>query len=343
MRRIWVVLMVVGLLAGPGWAVEVDEIIANFEDSQNWVKSAMVSFKVQKKASDPKIADMFEFVADKSYDYEAMFINGELFGKNAGALADLTKVIGQNVLAVLHKITTDDKKTLFKPTWIGYQSKADRRVSNWFCLIMGDHVKTYLTRVDPKAKLDEIGADPLQLNLLDKKYYNFEIAKDLGTKVILNVTPKPEAQTNIVNGQIELAKLKVDSLSAWYVTRISGTMTNGTTGTTEFGGHRVAAAPVGGYVLYSDDGKLRGPVPVVSLAAATEMAANPEMKLYVFATSIKSVTQQKSKDVAEYEVQLQTNVKHLHINPTPEVMAQYIQKDRLETLIKVAKKVVASH
>ncbi len=93
------------------------------------------------------------------------------------------------VLAVVHKLATDEHKKLFKPTWLGLHTPTDKKVSNWFCLIMGNHPKTYLTRVDQRAKLDEIGTDPLQMNLLDKRWFTFQVAKDLG-----NCGPEGAAQ-----------------------------------------------------------------------------------------------------------------------------------------------------
>lgn len=343
MRRFWLVGVVLAVLAVPAWATTADELLGYFEESQDWVKSAMVAFKVQKKASSEAVADMFEFVSDRSYDYEGLIIDGSEYGNGAGPMDPLVSTIGKGVVAVLHKLATDDDKKLFKPTWVGYHTPDDKRVSNWFCLIMGDHTKTYLTRIDPRAKLDEIGADPLQFNILDKNLFDFSIAKDLGNRVILKMTPKNQANTNVAEALIEMAKLQIGSVSTWYVTRVSGTLKNGTTGVTDYGDFRVVAAPAKEYVCWSEDGKLTGKYPVWGIGTALREQVAGDAKLYVFPTTIKSVSSQKGGQMGDYDVTLLTNIRRLHINPSPEAMLKHIRPDRLKTLVKVAKKVVSNH
>ena len=344
MRKFLALFAFFSLLLAPVWGITADQLVKHFEDNQKWVQSAMVSFQVLKQTSDPQVADLYEFVSDKSYDYEGMVINGADFAsKDAGPMANLAKAIGKGVLAVIHKLATDDNKKLFKPTWIGYNTPGDKRVSNWFCMIMGDHTKTYLTRVDQRSKLDEIGTDPLMMNILDKNLFKFEVVKDLGNRVTLRVAPKPEAKSNLKEAIVELAQLKIGNAETWYATKINGTLLTGATGVTEFGNFRVAIAPVGGYIAYGNDGSLKSAFPIMDIGTATKQApANDEKKAFIFATQIKNTSYQKNNG-KEYEVKLITTIKHLHINPDTAAMAQYIQPKRLETLEKVAKKVVGNH
>ncbi|MBF0502034.1 MAG: hypothetical protein HQM09_17980 [Candidatus Riflebacteria bacterium] len=343
--RLSIVLVALAVLVSPAiWAVTADELVKHFEESQKWVKSAMVAFQIQKKASDPKIADLYEFVSDKSYDYEAMVVNGDEY-KNAdkGTLNNLLNTIGNGVLAVVHKLATDDHKNLFKPTWIGYHTPGDKRVSNWFCLIMGNQIKTYLTRVDQRSKLDEIGADPLQMNLLNKDFFSFEVAKDMGDHAILRITPKAGADSNVKEAMVELSKVQIGNTYTWYATKISGTLTTGATGVTEFGNIRAAIAPVGAYIGWAADSSPIGNIPVDSIGAIQQKQVNGDDKIFVFATQIKNTTYQKASDGGEYEVTLLTNFKRLHINPPVDTIAQYVTSSRLPTLEKITRKVVASH
>ncbi len=345
MRKLAFGLFLCLLVAPAALAVTADEIVAHFEESQNWVKSGMAAFKVLKQTSDPRIADMYDFVTDKSYDYEGLIIDGsEYLNADRGPLAPLLDVIKDGVLAVIHKLATDEHKKLFKPTWVGYHTPNDKKISNWFCLIMGDHTKTYLTRVDPRAKLDEIGTDPLQMNVFDKRWFTFSIAKDLGTKVVLKVTPKAGAPANFREAQIEMGRLLIGEAVTWYVTRISGSLNTGASGVTEFGDFRVAAAVPGKqYIGWSNDGKQLGTVPVWGMATALQQKIAPDQKLFVFATQLKTTTYQSSREVKDYEVRLVTGIQRIHINPPLDVVAQYIQPKRLETLTKVARKIVAQH
>lgn len=344
MRRCFSVLVLFCLLVAPVWAINADQVVKHFEESQKWVKSAMCAFKVHKKASDSKISDLYDFVSDKTYDYEAMIVNGAEYLNGAnGPMGSLMSNIGDGVLAVVHKLATDDHKKLFKPTWIGYHTSADKRVSNWFCLIMGNHVKTYLTRVDQRSKLDEIGADPLVMNILDKNLYQFEVVKDKGDRISLRVTPRSQAQSNVKQALVELAKITIGGAETWYATKITGTLTTGATGVTEFGGHQVAIAPVGTYIGFDAKGEQLGSVPVTGISTALRQSATAGQKIYIFPTYIKSTTYQSSPEVREYEVSLTTTISRLHINPSVETMAQYITDRRLGALEKIAKKVVAGH
>lgn len=344
MRRCLSVLVLFCLLVAPTWAINVDQVIKHFEDSQKWVKSAMCSFKVTKKASDSKISDLYDFVSDKTYDYEAMVINGAEYLNGAnGPMGTLMSTIGDGVLAVVHKLATDDHKKLFKPTWLGYHTPGDKRVSNWFCLIMGNHVKTYLTRVDQRSKLDEIGADPLVMNILDKNLYKFDVAKDKGDRITLRVTPRPQALSNVKEALVELAKIAIGGEETWYATKITGTLTTGATGVTEFGGHQVAVAPIGTYICYDAKGEQLGNTPVTGISTALRQSVTAGQKIFIFPTYIKSTTYQNSSEVREYEVSLTTTINRLHINPSVETMAQYITNQRMGTLEKISKKVVAGH
>ncbi|RCK75970.1 MAG: hypothetical protein OZSIB_3700 [Candidatus Ozemobacter sibiricus] len=326
-------------------AVTADEIVAHFEENQNWTKCAMAAFKVLKKASDPRIADMYEFVSDKTYDYEGLIIDGsEYQNAERGPLDGLLSVINDGVLAVIHKLATDEHKKLFKPTWLGFHTPTDKKVSNWFCLIMGNHTKTYLTRVDQRAKLDEIGADPLQMNLLDKRWFTFQVVKDLGNRAVLKVLPKSGAPVNVKEATIEVARLQVGEAVTWYVTKISGTLNTGSSGVTEFGDFRVAAAVPGKqYIGWSNDGKQIGEVPVYGLGQIQRQNVKPDQKLFVFATRLDTTTYQTSREVKDYEVKLVTSIQRIHINPPLQVVAEYIQPQRLATLTKVARKIVAGH
>ncbi len=346
MRKILALFVLCTICLVPAaWAATSEQLVRHFEENQKWTNSALISFHVQKWASDGRIADMYDFINDKEYDYEGLIINGAAYqGKQNGPMTNLMGIIGNGVIAVLHKLATDENKNLFKPTWVGYHTPKNKRVSNWFCLIMGNHLKTYLTRVDQRSKLDEIGADPLQMNVLDKNLYNFEVVKDLGNRATLRVTPKRNADTNIVEAMIDLAQFKHGNAETWYATKITGKLTTGATGVTEFGNFRVAIAPAGSYIAYAFDNSNRGPVPVMDIAGALQTPApKGDEKAFIFATQIKNTSYQTSRDVNEYEVKLITTVQRLHLNPSVEAMAQYIQGKRLGTLEKVAKKVVSSH
>ncbi len=338
------VLAILFLSSGIGWAITAEEIVKHFEESQNWVKAGMAAFKVHKQASDERVADMFEFVSDKTYDYEGMIIDGSEYRNSPkGGLENLLNTIGDGVLAVIHKLATDDHKKLFKPTWLGFHTPGDKRVSNWFCLIMGNHVKTYLTRVDSRSKLDEIGTDPLQMNILDKNLFDFHLVKGLENKAILRITPKPKAMANFKEATLEFSKLEVGGVCTWYLTQISGQLTTGASGVTKFGNFVVAAAKPGEYIGWSEDGQTLGNVPTSGIATALRTPVKPDQKLFVFATQLVTTTSQKSREVNDYEITLTTNIKRLHINPTPEAMVQYITPQRLGTLEKVVRKVVNNH
>ncbi|MBF0548517.1 MAG: hypothetical protein HQM08_29060 [Candidatus Riflebacteria bacterium] len=344
MKRFLGILVLLAFCVAPSWgALSADYIVKHFEDNQKWVQAGMVAFQVQKKASDAKIADLYDFTSEKTYGYEGMIINGDAY-KATGPLAKLMATIGDGVLGVVQKQTTNDRNVLFKPTWIGYHTPGDKRVSNWFCLMMGDHVKTYLTRIDQKAKLDELGADPLVMNVLKKDLFEYELLKDLGDHAILRVTPrKNNSSTNLREAVIELARIKIGSAETWYATKISGTLTTGAKGVTEFGNFRVAIAPVGKYIAYSNDNSLKSDVPVMDIATAMNQQVQGDQKIYIFATQIRNTTYQSSKEISEYECDFLTTIQRLHINPPCDLIAKYLDSGRLEMLQKVTEKVVRNH
>ncbi|MBF0410513.1 MAG: hypothetical protein HQM10_24420 [Candidatus Riflebacteria bacterium] len=344
MKKLLGILCFLALSTGQLWAVTAEEIVKHFEENQKWVQCSMISYHVQKKASDERIADLYDFVSEKTYDYEGLVINGADYSKKEGGeLSELLSKIGNGVLAVVQKQATDDNKNLFKPTWLGYHTPDDKRVSNWFCLIMGNQIKTYLTRVDPKSKLDEMGTDPLVLNVLNKNLFNYELVKDLGDQAVLRITPKANASTNIKEGIVELARIKVGAAETWYAKKISGTLNTGARGTTTFGNFRVAIAPVGKYIAYSNDNSLKSDVKIMDISQAMNEKASQNEKIYVFGTQIHNVSYQSSKDIKDYEVDFLTTVKHLHINPPINMVADYLNKGRLGTLTKVTAKIVRNH
>ncbi|MFZ2955933.1 MAG: hypothetical protein WA705_03440 [Candidatus Ozemobacteraceae bacterium] len=344
MKKIFTLVVLFSLFLAPTWAITADQLVKHFEDSQKWVNSAMVSFDVSKKASDQRIADLYDFVSDKNYSYQGFVINGAAYAAGkAGPMADLLKTTGDGVLAVLHKLTTDDHKTLFKPTWIAFHTPGDKRVSNWFCLIMGNHIKTYLTRVDQRSKLDEVGTDPLVMNVLDKNLFNFELVKESAGRAILRITPKSKANTNLDEAIVELALLKIGSAETWYATKIQAKQSTGASGITEYGEFKVAIAPVGTPIVYSNDKTLQSQVPVMGIATALNQKVDGDQKLYVFATTIHNTSYQTEKGAKEYSVDLRTTITNLYINPAVETMAKLIEPARLKTLEKLSSKVVRSH
>ena len=344
MRKTLGILVLFCFVVSTGWTVTADYLVKHFEENQTWVQSSMVAYQVAKKASDERIADLYEFVSDKTYDYEGLIINGAKFaGKDTGKLSELLAVVGQGVLAVIQKQSTDDRKNLFKPTWLGYHTPSDKRVSNWFCLITGNRLNTFLTKVNQSAKLDEMGTDPLIMNVLQKELYDFSLVKDLGNRATLRITPKDNRTTNLREAIVELAQLQVGTAETWYVTEISGALKSGARGVTKFGNFRVAIAPVGRYIAYSSDNSLKSTVPVMDIAQALKATPKPEDKLFVFATQIQNTSYQNTPDVRDYEVDFRTMVQRLHINPPVELIAHHLNKSRLGTLKKVATKIVRNH
>jgi hypothetical protein len=344
MRKTLGMLVLFCFVVSASWSVTAEFLVNHFEENQKWVQSSLVAYQVQKKASDERIADLYEFVSDKTYDYEGMIINGAKFaGKDAGQLSELMATIGQGVLAVIQKQATDDRKNLFKPTWLGYHTPSDKRVSNWFCLITGNRLNTFLTKVNQSAKLDEMGTDPLIMTVLKKELFDYSLLKDLGNRATLKITPKDNRTTNIRDAIVELAQLKIGDAEAWYVTEIAGTLTSGARGVTKFGNFRVAIAPVGKYIAYSSDNSLKSPVPIMDIGQALKANVGAADKIFVFATQIQNTSYQNTQDVRDYEVDFRTVVQRLHINPPIELVTHYLNKSRLNTLKKVAAKIVRNH
>ncbi len=98
-----------------------------------------------------------------------------------------------------------------------------------------------------------------------------------------------------------------------------------------------AAAPGKQYIGWSNDGKQIGEVPVYGLGQIQRQAFKPDQRLF------DTTTYQTSREVKDYEVKLVTGIQRIHINPPLQVVADYIQPQRLGTLTKVARKVVLGH